>query len=94
LTNKAKTFWKQVFEVGLFIAWTQGPRVHVWAAATGLGQVIGTIGAHGTEIVQNQTQLDDHEQRLRRVERDMQQVVTDVRWIRQTLEQRKDHNPQ
>ena len=94
MTNKAKTFWKQVFEVGQVMAWTLALCIVVWAAATGLGQVIGTIGAHGTEIVQNQTQLDDHEQRLRRVERDMQQVVTDVRWIRQTLEQRKDHNPQ
>ena len=86
MTEKAKTFWKQVLEVGQIIVWVGACLFGGWMVGTGFGNILGNIEANGTQITEHQTQLDDHEQRLRTVEQNMHQVVTDVRWIRETLE--------
>lgn len=91
MTEKTKTFWKQVVEVGQVMAWTFALCMVVWMAAAGLGRIIGSIGAQGNEIVQNQVQLEDHEQRLRTLDHEIQQMSVDLRWIRKTLEQWKEH---
>ncbi len=51
----------------------------VWAAAADRAAVIEGQAVH-TE------RLDDHEQRLRRIETTTTEIGADVRWIRHTLE--------
>ena len=54
----------------------------VWAASadrSGLGE---TIREH-------EEQINDHEARLRAVEKDIHQTAADVRWIRQAMEKRQ-----
>jgi len=51
----------------------------VWAASADRAGVERTLRA-------NEKRIEDHEERIRAVERDMPQVATDVKWIRKAIE--------
>jgi len=63
--------------------------------ATVLGLVLGAVwaasadraGSH-QQLHQQAQRIEDHERRLRSVERDLAQMAADVRWIRATMEKR------
>ena len=47
---------------------------------------ITTIATMNSQIERNEARLVDHEKRLRSNEKTLQQIATDLRWIRQAME--------
>jgi flagellar basal body-associated protein FliL len=54
----------------------------VWAASADRANVERTLKA-------NEKRIEDHEQRLRAVERDVPEIATNVQWIRSEMERQK-----
>ncbi|MEX2670922.1 MAG: hypothetical protein WD294_02305 [Phycisphaeraceae bacterium] len=66
--------------IGVLITWTVFSLTTVWAVASDWStQADKVTGMQGT--------IADHEQRLRIVEQQITEIATDVRWVREHLEE-------
>ncbi len=62
------------------VFWVLMLAVGIWSAATVFAAMVSQISA-------NEIHIADHEDRLRHNEQNLQQIATDLRWIRRSLEQ-------
>lgn len=68
--------------IGLLVSWSLTVIGCVWAVSADHTQVSAKLQVH-------QLRVDDHEARLRELEKQTGAIAADVRWIRQDLENRK-----
>lgn len=64
--------------------------ITVVSTIAGITWAFGSAQSLTTETLRNQgVHIADHETRIRNLERTSEQVASDIRWIRQTMERRQ-----
>ena len=83
MTSPAKhRLLRWVPEIAVLVTWSLTVIGAVWAVSAERADV-----QH--ELREQRSTMNDHEARLRALERQASEIAADVRWIRQTLEQQR-----
>ena len=71
--------WVGWLAVGLIVSWAVTVVGGIWGLASDRQALMGQAKVHSRQI-------EDHEQRVRVIERKLERIATDVQWIRRHLE--------